>query len=117
GTLRFLAVNKAAVSQYGYTRAEFLSMTLADIRPPEDVPLLKRHLSRTAEGGIRAGVWRHTLKNGRVIRAEVSAHTVDFAGRRAEMVLAHDLTRRLEAEDGVRAARDFLDAVVSCSPL
>ena len=35
-TMRFLAVNDAAVEQYGYSKEEFLSMTLAQIRSPED---------------------------------------------------------------------------------
>src|SRR5690606_35247671 len=39
-TLRFLAVNEAMVQHYGYTREEFLSMTLKDNRPPEDQPNL-----------------------------------------------------------------------------
>ena len=70
-TLRFLAVNDAAVRHYGYSREEFLRMTLADIRPAEDMPALQRHLRGTTEEGIRTGVWRHTLRDGRVIRAVV----------------------------------------------
>ena len=41
-TLRFLHVNEAAVRQYGFSMAEFLRMTLEDIRPPEDVPRLRK---------------------------------------------------------------------------
>ncbi|MFZ0998081.1 MAG: PAS domain-containing protein, partial [Candidatus Sulfotelmatobacter sp.] len=49
-TLRFLAVNDAAVHQYGYSRDEFLAMTLKDIRPPEDVPALVETVKNLGEG-------------------------------------------------------------------
>ena len=66
---------------------------------------------------MRSGIWRHTLRDGRVIRAEVSAHAVEFAGRHAQMVLAHDLTRRMEAEDELLSANEYLDTMIACSPL
>ena len=49
-TLAFLAVNDAAVHDYGYTRGEFLAMTIKDIRPPEDVPSLLEKVSRVTPG-------------------------------------------------------------------
>ena len=70
-TLRFLEANHAAVAHYGYTREEFLSMTLADIRPPEDVSRLKDAVSR-ASGLALSGHWRHRLKDGRLIDVEVA---------------------------------------------
>ena len=39
-SLRFLAVNQAAMRQYGYSQEEFLAMTIKDIRPPDEVPAL-----------------------------------------------------------------------------
>jgi PAS domain S-box-containing protein len=99
-TLAFLAVNDAAVRHYGYSRDEFLAMTLKDIRPPEDVPALVENVSRVTEGLDEAGVWRHRKKDGMIIDVEITSHTLAFAGRRAEIVLAHDVTerRRMEAE-------------------
>lgn len=107
-TLAFLAVNDAAVAHYGYSREEFLSMTIRDIRPPEDIPRLLDNVSHaTVTGGLdRAGVWRHIKKDGTVIDVEIVSHTQDFGGRQAEMVLATDITDRLRAEEELRAERD-----------
>ena len=63
-TLRFLAVNDAAVQQYGYARDEFLAMTVADIRPPEDVPALRADVLEPAHRLQTRGVWRHRWKDG-----------------------------------------------------
>src|SRR5690348_11981823 len=64
GTLRFLEVNEAAIRRYGYTRDEFLAMTIADIRPPEDLPRLQQMVRDHPPGFRDAGLWRHRLKSG-----------------------------------------------------
>ncbi len=101
-TLRFLAVNDAAVDYYGFSRDEFLAMTLRDIRPPEDVPLLERNVAAAPEGFDPPDLWRHRLKDGRVIHVEITSHRVDFDGHDAKLVLAHDVTERLAAEEEQR---------------
>jgi PAS domain S-box-containing protein len=105
-TLRFLAVNEAAVYHYGYSREEFLAMTIKDIRPPEDVPALTRYLSRATPGLDRAGEWRHRKKDGTVIDVEVTSHELNFAGRRAELILVNDITERKRAEAALRESED-----------
>jgi PAS domain S-box-containing protein len=102
-TLRFLAVNNAAVRSYGYSRDEFLTMTVKDIRPPEDVPALLDDvaISIPEKGGYRPrGRWRHIRKDGSLIYVEVSANDIDFEGRPARLVMVIDVTdrRRLEAQ-------------------
>ena len=44
-TLRFVAVNDAAVELYGYSREEFLRMTIMDIRRAEERRRLQAHLT------------------------------------------------------------------------
>jgi PAS domain S-box-containing protein len=105
-TLRFLTVNDAAVRHYGYAREEFLSLTIKDIRPPEDVPRLLANVAGVTEGIDDAGVWRHLKKDGSVIHVEITSHTVAFAGRRAEIVLAHDVTERVRAEHALAAEKN-----------
>lgn len=104
-TLRFLAVNAAAIQHYGYSEAEFLAMTTADIRPPEDVPRLQENVARIREasgsGPDRAGVWRHRRRDGSIISVEITSHVLDYKGRRAEVVLANDVTERLRTEERV----------------
>jgi PAS domain S-box-containing protein len=105
-TLRFLAVNDAAVRRYGYSRSEFLSMTIMDIRPPEDVQLLADHLAaRTAEVD-HAGQWRHRKQDGTIINVEITANRLSFGGRAAEFVLANDITERKKAETALRISED-----------
>src|SRR5690242_10425342 len=105
-TLRFLAVNDAAVSHYGYSRAEFLSLTIKDIRPPEDVPLLSSYLGASTAEVDHAGEWRHRKKDGTPITVEITATRLSFAGRRAEFVLAQDVTERKQAETALRISED-----------
>jgi PAS domain S-box-containing protein len=93
-TLRFLAVNEAAVRRYGYDRDEFLAMTIADIRPPEDVPDLLANVARVTEGVDAAGVWRHQTRDGRVLFVEITSHALRFGDHAAELVLAVDVTTR-----------------------
>ncbi len=103
-TLAILAVNDAAVAKYGYTRAEFLGLTIADIRPPEDVESMEARLQAGTESLRLAGTWRHRLKSGEDIDVEIISHTIDYQGRRARLVLARDVSRLVELERGRAAA-------------
>ncbi|MGE0453273.1 MAG: GAF domain-containing protein [Vicinamibacteria bacterium] len=114
-TLAFLAVNDAAVAHYGYARDEFLAMTIAGIRPREDVPRLLDHLARGSEGLDRAGAWRHVRKDGETIEVEVTSHALAFDGRSAELVLAHDVTERQRAEMALRRANRALRTISECN--
>jgi PAS domain S-box-containing protein len=105
-TLRFLAVNEAAVRHYGYTREEFFTMTIKDIRPAEDVPALLENVTHRRGGLDEAGVWRHRTKDGRIIAVEITSHELLFAGRRAEVVLANDVTERMRVEAALRRAEE-----------
>lgn len=110
-TLAFLTVNEAAIEGYGYSRTEFLSKTIKDIRPAEDVPALLAIVGKAPRGFDVAGAWRHQKKDGTIIDVEITSHAIDFAGRRAEIVLAHDITERKRAEE----AREQLAAIVESS--
>jgi len=105
-TLKFLAVNNAAVRHYGYSRAEFLDMTIKDIRPAEDVPLLEKFLISDSEGVENAGEWRHQKKDGTVITVAITSNRLTFAGRPAEFVLVTDVTERKKAETALRISED-----------
>jgi diguanylate cyclase (GGDEF)-like protein/PAS domain S-box-containing protein len=110
-TLRFLAVNDAAVKRYGYSRDEFLRMTIFDIRPPEDIPSLQERLASLSEGAApSANVWRHRKSNGELLDVEVSSHAIELSGRRARLVVSIDVTERLRAEEKLWHAA-FYDAL------
>jgi len=111
-TLRFLAVNAAAVERYGYSRDEFLSMTIAEIRPSEDVPALLEDIRMRGTGLQPRGVWKHRWKDGTVRDVEVSANNLRFADRPARLVLALDVTDRVRALETAARGHARLQAVV-----
>src|SRR5262249_18767507 len=99
-TLQFLEVNDTAVREYGYSRDEFLAMTIADIRPREDVGRLKEDVEaiRSEPRTQRNSQWRHVKKDGEIIDVDVTAHNIDFEGHQARMVVASDITERRQHE-------------------
>lgn len=115
-TLQFLAVNPAAIAKYGYSESEFLSMTIADIRPPEDVPRLLEKISTVEEGLDLAGIWQHRMKDGRLILVDIVSHVLEFAGRRADLVVAHDITDRKRAEEALQEREAVLQLFAQNAP-
>jgi len=107
-TLRFLAVNDAAVEQYGYSREEFLGMTIEQIRPESSIPELRASLSREGAGRSKRGVFVHRLHNGTLRQVEIVSHEIVFDDRPARLVLALDVTERLHAEHTLREREEQL---------
>ena len=110
-TLQFLEVNEAAVERYGYTREEFLAMSVADLRLPGDSARLLAYLEQLPpEGHGSAGHWRHLAKGGRIFDTEVFWRLVEFEGRRAILAIIEDITERKLLEERLRQAHK-LEAV------
>ncbi|HEX5706087.1 MAG TPA: response regulator [Pyrinomonadaceae bacterium] len=107
-TLRFLAVNAAAVRHYGYSHDEFLAMTIKDIRPPEALPELAAALSASSVGLGFSGLMNHRKKDGNVIDVEITYHTLTFGDRPAELVLAQDVTERRRIEKELHQSQEQL---------
>lgn len=108
-TLRFLAVNAAAIARYGYTREEFLAMTISDLMPAEDLAVLNTTL--TAALGRRLSttrVWRHRNKYGTLLDVDVTTHETDFDGRRALLQLAFDVSDQRRAEAAIAESEERL---------
>jgi two-component system cell cycle sensor histidine kinase/response regulator CckA len=95
-SLCLLGVNDAAVADYGYTREEFLAMTILDLLVPEDAQAVLAALERNVGTGVfrTTGPWRQILRDGSVIKVEVSAHDIEIDGRPARLMLAIDVTER-----------------------
>ena len=104
-TLRFLAVNEAAVATYGFTGDEFLDMTVVDIRPQEDVAAMMEFLATPQMVNPLLGdsrIWRHRKKDGRVFLVEVTTRVISFDEHPAKLVLVTDATERLLVDSRLR---------------
>jgi PAS domain S-box-containing protein len=110
-TLKFLEVNDAAIESYGYSQEEFQRMTIADIRPREELQRLMEDVkgldARTES--IREKNWRHVKKNGEVIFVEITAHPIYFEGRKARMVVVNDVTEQKKSEELLQRLNEDLN--------
>lgn len=99
-TLRCLAVNDAAVSVYGYSRDEWLTMRTPElsgaVAPESSDDRLETDRAVPLHGNEVA---THTKKDGSKILVEISAHALDFGGRPARVVMALDVTERIRAHE------------------
>ena len=109
-TLRFLAVNHAAICQYGYTEQEFLAATIADIRPAGEIPALLADVEERKYGLQQPGIWRHRRKNGSLIDVEIVVHSIEYRGVEANLVAANDVTERMKAEESLSFTATLLKA-------
>jgi two-component system, cell cycle sensor histidine kinase and response regulator CckA len=107
-TLAFLEVNEAAVRHYGYSREEFLSMTIMDILPPEDAPGVHHGLegSGTKRGDV--ALTQHQRKDGTIIDMELVSHEMELDGRRARLVLASDISERTRTRAALHQSEEQL---------
>ena len=104
-TLQYLAVNDAAVRHYGYSREEFLGMTIMDVRPAEDPPGPPiGHQSSRPE----AAFTRHQRKDGTVIDMELVSHELELDGRHARLVLATDISERTRTRAALHHSQEQL---------
>ena len=106
-TLRFVAVNDAALAHYGYTRDEMLALTIADIRPPEDLSALKNDVAH-AGGYAPRRQWRHRKRDGSMILVEIEANDFRDADRDVRLVLITDVTERERAAQALRKTEEQL---------
>ncbi len=115
-TLRFVSVNDAAVRSYGFSREEFLGMTLLDIRPPEQKATLIDSMKQTALGFKAGGVWQHRRKDGSSLLADIRAFRFERDGHACELVLANDVTERSLMEEALRQSQASLQSLVDSAP-
>ena len=114
-TLAFLAVNEAAVRLYGFSRVEFLAMTIDRIRPAELVSAHPMNVAEIGTRGVDGEVWRHRTKEGVAIEVEVNSQALVYAGRHARLVIANDVTERQRAAALMHASQLRLQRVIASS--
>src|SRR5580765_7108787 len=82
-TLHFYEVNDAAVKHYGYTREEFLNLTVFDLRPEEDHKKMSRYLQSDVDSSSNEGLRKHIKKNGEIIWVEILLDDTIYHGKEA----------------------------------
>jgi two-component system cell cycle sensor histidine kinase/response regulator CckA len=116
-TLAFLDINQSAVDQYGYSRDEFLRMKINHIRLPEQESPPPRAAPRTGKGRKGVMVQRHRKKDGSIMDVEIISRPLVFGGKRAELVMATDITERKRGEEKLRTTNQALQTLIQASPL
>ncbi len=111
-TLAFLEVNDTALALYGYSREEFLSMTIKDIRPVEDLPALLKVVEETKQLQDLGREWRHLKKNGELIFVEITSHSLVFNGRHARHVLVYDITEHKRVDEKLMQSLALTEATL-----
>src|SRR5467141_3126352 len=111
-SLAILDVNHSAVRNYGYSREEFLSLTIKDIRPPEDVAALLESAAKASADTENAGIWKHRKKDGTLIDVEITSHPLVYGTGDARLVVATDITMRKRAEEALKTSEEKFRSVV-----
>lgn len=114
-TFEMLDVNVAAEKQYGYTREEFLTLSIKDIRPVQDVPAFVNKISRERRlieetGDYLKGYWHHKKKNGELFFVEIDYYYLDFNGRSAGLASVKDITEKKHAQEQNRYLANIVDS-------
>jgi two-component system, cell cycle sensor histidine kinase and response regulator CckA len=122
-TTAILDVNDAAIAQYGYTREEFASMTLRDLRSPEDQVRLEQMLEVLRQSDESVHLARHQKKDGTLIDVDVRGRPLLVPGKSLRLVVATDVTERLaaarvaqEAEERARSTNEMLQSLIDTAP-
>ncbi|MCK6547085.1 PAS domain S-box protein [Myxococcota bacterium] len=103
-TLRFLKVNQAALSHYGYNREHVLAMSVLDLHPPAQRDEVRASIQDECRPASARHIVQHVTASGARIDVELSCHDLDFDGRPARLVLVHDVTDRERNEAQLRAS-------------
>lgn len=98
GTFQFLDVNDAAIKNYGYTKDEFLQITVKEIWPVEDYPLFDEGVNSFSQykENFKKKYLRHRKKNGKIIDVEIQSNIIFFNDRKAKLVMANDISRQMQ---------------------
>jgi PAS domain S-box-containing protein len=100
-TLNIIDVNEAAIEHYGYTRNEFLSMNIRDIRPPEDIARVEAAANQQNSSIRKVGVWTHLKKDGTQIKVEITSHDINYLDHKTRLILSNDVTDKVLIEDAL----------------
>jgi PAS domain S-box-containing protein len=112
-TFKIQAVNEAAIAHYGWSREEFLALTVMDIRLPEEAEALEAALDKLLGQRASTGPWHHRLKDGSMIWVEIAIQDLRSTAAPLRLTLVNDISARMEAEMALKSAYDELEVLVA----
>ena len=95
-TLKILEVNDAAIERYGYSKEEFLSRTISDLRPPQDLIYLQDLLPSIRDNKTNEREFRHFTKSGTMLFVNIISYAINFKGVKARIVYARSMDEKRE---------------------
>lgn len=99
-TLQIIDCNEETLLKYGYTKDEFLQLTIKDIRPVEDITKIENAVSNEESyGTIHKKNWRHKKKSGEIMYMDITGHLINYNSKRVSLVMLIDVTEKLRIED------------------
>ena len=110
-TLRILDVNEAALTQYGYSRAEFTAMTIRELRAPDDLPALERIVPDLASTRRFSHQARLRRRDGSVLDVQITSEMFDFDGRSVRVAIGVDVSERERVERALRESEQRFRSV------
>ncbi|MGZ4042436.1 MAG: PAS domain-containing protein, partial [Bacteroidia bacterium] len=110
-SLKLLDVNAAATKHYGYSKSEFLSMSAYDLRTPAERDRLVSLEINNRDNINNKGIWELLKKDGTISSAEITAELIDFEGKSARLILAHDVTERINTEKELKLSNERYELV------
>lgn len=110
-SLQILAVNQAAIHTYGYSKDEFLGLSLLQLRPTSEIAKLQENLKASPPVYSSSGTWLHRRKNGENFHVSIFSHITQFNNKPARLVLALDINERLVAEQRILAQNKKLKEI------
>lgn len=112
-TWEFLDVNDAAVRHYGYSYEEFMSMTLDELRPEDELGTFEKALNFVKKSVVfHRGDFQHKKKNGDIIDVDVQSNMIEYNGKDARLILAIDITRERDNERKLKSLTQSLEQKV-----
>lgn len=112
--LRIVEVNDAAIKQYGYSYDEFLTKSIVDLRPEDDVDELNRHLKTVMQKEHNHDLmeFRHIDKSGNIFYVEVHSYKIQYDGMDCRLVHAHNIQRRKNIQHDLATTRKRLEEIL-----
>lgn len=117
GTLQIVRANQAFLQKYGYTCQEIDGLNVEDIWPAEDANAFQQIAGQEKADNEASQFIRLQSKTGDTFYVKINAHNYSYEGKACRLVMVHDITERVEAENKARTAFDELNHHVNHSPL